>query len=96
MSGEHAHEREFGARGPELSDAEKHLLDFEGQWFRRAGAKEQAMREAFGLNPTRYYQWINAVLDKPEAMAHDPALVKRLREQRDAHARTRAARRGGS
>lgn len=95
MSGEHARGQEFGAKAARLSDAEKRLLDFEGRWFRRAGAKEQAMRDAFGLNPTRYYQRINAVLDKPEAMAHDPALVKRLREQRDARARIRAARRGG-
>lgn len=96
MDGDHARDRVFGAAGGELPDAEKRLLDFEGQWFRRPGSKEQAMRDTFGLNATRYYQWINAVVDKPEAMAHDPALVKRLRNRRDSHARTRTARRFGT
>jgi hypothetical protein len=66
----------------ELTDRERELLDFEGQWWRHAGAKEQAIRERFDLTPTRYYQLLNALLDRPAALAHDPALVTRLQRLR--------------
>jgi hypothetical protein len=73
------------AREPEpdqLSDLERDLLDFEKQWWRHPGAKEQAIRDRFDLSPTRYYQLLNALLDRPAALAHDPALVNRLRRLR--------------
>ena len=47
------------------------------------------------MSPTRYYQVLNALLDKPEAMAADPLLIKRLRRLRTSRQRTRAARRLG-
>ncbi len=31
------------------------------------------------MSATRYYQVLNALVDKPEALAADPLLVKRLR-----------------
>jgi hypothetical protein len=62
----------------ELTDRERELLDFEKQWWRSPGAKEQAIRDRFDLSPTRYYQSINELLDRPAALAYDPALVKRL------------------
>ena len=57
------------------------------------GAKEQAVRELFDMSPTRYYQVLNALMDKPEALAVDPLLIKRLRRLRTSRQRTRAARR---
>jgi Protein of unknown function (DUF3263) len=74
-----------GAREPaadELTDHERDLLDFEKHWWRRPGAKEQAIRDRFGLTPTRYYQQVNALLDRPAALAYDPALIRRLRRLR--------------
>lgn len=70
------------------------MLDFERQWWRYAGAKEQAIRDLFDLSPTRYYQLLNALLDTPAALAHDPMLVKRLRRMRSARTRARVERRG--
>lgn len=87
-------ERSGGAAG-ELSRRELEILAFERQWWKYAGAKEQAVRELFDLSATRYYQVLNAILEKPEAMAADPLLVKRLRRLRSGRARTRAARRLG-
>ncbi len=79
-----------------LGEAERALLTFERQWWRYEGSKEAAIREQFGMNSTRYYQRLNQLLDSPGAMAFDPLLVKRLRRQRDARTRSRAARRLGA
>jgi len=71
------------ARRPdELTERERDLLDFEKQWWRRPGAKEQAIRDRFDLSPTRYYQLLNALLDRPAAVAYDAGLVNRLRRLR--------------
>lgn len=78
---------------PGLSEQSRQMLDFERQWWRYAGAKEQAIRDLFDLSPTRYYQSLNALLDTPEALAYDPMLVKRLRRMRAARSRARVERR---
>jgi len=79
----------------ELTDREKEILAFERQWWKYAGAKEQAVRELFDLSSTRYYQALNALIDRPEALAYDPMLVKRLRRMRQSRQRARSARRLG-
>jgi hypothetical protein len=79
----------------ELSDRDCKILAFERQWWKYAGAKEQAVRELFDMSATRYYQVLNALLDRPEALAADPMLVKRLRRLRAARQRARSARRLG-
>jgi hypothetical protein len=70
------------AAAAELTESERELLDFEKQWWRRPGAKEQAIRDRFELSPTSYYQVLNALLDRPAALAYDPVLVNRLRRVR--------------
>ena len=78
-----------------LTPREIEILDFERQWWRYAGAKEQAVREKFDMSATRYYQVLNALIDQPDALAFDPMLVKRLRRMRAARTRARSARRLG-
>ncbi len=78
-----------------LSERDSDILAFERHWWKFAGAKEQAIRERFELSATRYYQVLNALIDKPEALAHDPLLVKRLRRLRANRQRERSARRLG-
>lgn len=78
--------------GDDLADQQRAILDFERQWWRFAGAKEQAIRDRFALSPTRYYQTLNALLDAPAALAYDPALVKRLRRLRATRLRARGHR----
>ncbi len=77
-----ARKPEPDATPDELTEQERAILDFEKRWWRRPGAKEQAIRETFDLSPTRYYQLLNALLDRPAAVAYDPALVSRLRRLR--------------
>lgn len=78
-----------------LTSREQQILAFERQWWKYAGAKEQAIRELFDMSSTRYYQVLNKLIDKQEAMRADPMLVKRLRKTRASRQRTRAARRLG-
>ncbi|MEU8251877.1 DUF3263 domain-containing protein [Nonomuraea sp. NPDC048916] len=78
-----------------LTQRDLELLAFERQWWRYAGAKEQAIRETFGFSATRYYQLLGELIDKPEALEQDPMLVKRLRRLRATRQRDRAARRFG-
>jgi len=81
--------------GAELAERDRAILDFERQWWKYAGAKEQAVREKFAMSSTRYYQVLNALIDRPEALAHDPLLVRRLRRLRATRQRARSARRLG-
>jgi hypothetical protein len=78
-----------------LSRREHEMLTFERQWWRQAGAKETAIRDRFGVPPTRYYQVLNALVDRPDALAADPLLVRRLRRLRGARARTRSSQGSG-
>ena len=78
-----------------LDRRDREILAFERQWWKYAGAKEQAIRELFDMSATRYYQVLNALVDRPEALAADPMLVKRLRRLRQSRQRARAARRLG-
>jgi Protein of unknown function (DUF3263) len=82
-------------RGAQLSDRDRAILAFERQWWKYAGAKEQAVRDLFGMSATRYYQVLNSLIDTPEALVADPMLVKRLRRVRAARQRARSARRLG-
>lgn len=82
--------------GPDgLSRREREILSFERQWWKYAGSKEDAIKELFSLSATRYYQILGALVDRPEALAADPMLVKRLRRLRASRQKARAARRLG-
>ncbi len=83
------------ADADELTPREAQILDFERQWWRLAGAKEQAVADRFGLSSTRYYQLLNGLIDRPAALRADPMLVKRLQRLRLQRERARSARRLG-
>jgi Protein of unknown function (DUF3263) len=72
-----------------LSDLEIRILDFERSWWRYAGAKESAIKELFDLTPARYYQLLNDLIDRDDALATSPILVKRLRRLREARTSAR-------
>ncbi|GAA2400433.1 hypothetical protein Cme02nite_59680 [Catellatospora methionotrophica] len=75
-----------------LSELDRHILAFEKQWWRHAGAKEQAIRDQFEVSATRYYQLLNALLDNQAALELEPVLVGRLRRLRGSRVRTRSTR----
>ncbi|MCX6404034.1 MAG: DUF3263 domain-containing protein [Actinobacteria bacterium] len=78
-----------------LPERDQRILEFERQWWKFAGAKEQAIREQFDMSATRYYQVLNALIDQPAALSFDPMLVKRLQRMRASRQRARSARRLG-
>ena len=78
-----------------LRERDEAILGFERQWWKYAGAKEQAIKDLFDMSATRYYQALNALIDTDEALVHDPMLVKRLRRMRASRQRARSARRLG-
>ena len=75
-----------------LSERDAQILAFERQWWKYAGAKEDSVREMFGMSATEYYQVLNGLIDSHSALAHDPMLVKRLRRMRASRQRGRASR----
>ncbi|KRC46587.1 MULTISPECIES: DUF3263 domain-containing protein [unclassified Nocardioides] len=95
MSAERSHQDATPVVPADLSDRDCAILEFERQWWKYAGAKETAVREQFDMSATRYYQVLNALIDRPEALAHDPLLVRRLRRLRSQRQRQRSARRLG-
>ncbi|MEU1042683.1 DUF3263 domain-containing protein [Streptomyces sp. NPDC005551] len=68
----------------QLTPQERAVLATERRNWPGPGAKERAIREQLGLVPVRYYQLLNALLDDPRALAHDPVTVNRLRRVREA------------
>ncbi|WP_341729305.1 DUF3263 domain-containing protein [Brooklawnia sp.] len=74
-----------------LAEREAAILDFEKSWWQAKAPKETEIRERFNLSAARYYQILNALIDRPEALEHDPLLVKRLRRLREQRQRNRSA-----
>ncbi|MFV0451590.1 MAG: DUF3263 domain-containing protein [Propioniciclava sp.] len=77
---------------PELSELEAGILDFEASWWSAAQDKDAEIHARFAIAPPRYYQILNQLLDRPEALAHHPLLVKRLIRLRATRQRNRSAR----
>ena len=75
-----------------LSDLESRILEFERNWWRYAGAKESAIKEQFDLSAPRYYQLLNDLIDRQDALLASPMLVKRLRRLRQARMAARSSR----
>ena len=74
----------------------RELLEFEREAGPSSPAKELAVRDRFGISSARYYQVLNRLIDRPEALAHDPMLVQRLRRVRETRRRMRFVRRLGT
>jgi hypothetical protein len=72
-----------------LTELEARILDFERQWWKFAGAKESAIKELFDMAPPAYYQLLNNLIDRDDALAASPMLVKRLRRLREARTNAR-------
>ena len=65
-----------------LSEADRELLVFEQKWWKHRGAKDAAIRQQFGISPTRYYQRLRALADSPDVLAEFPMWVNRMRRGR--------------
>jgi hypothetical protein len=76
--------------GMTLTDKERAVLDLERSWWVGADApatKGQAIA-ALGLSRAQYYALRDSAVERPEAEAYDPLVVRRV--HRDKAARRRA------
>lgn len=71
--------REEPAPAGPLTDLERAILDLELDWFNKPGSKEQAIKVRLDLTGIRYYQILNRLLDRREAVEYSPVVVNRLR-----------------
>ena len=74
-----------------LSEFEVKMLEFERSWWRHAGVKESSIKELFNLTPPAYYQLLNNLIDREEALMAEPILVKRLRRLRESRSVARSS-----
>lgn len=84
---------DLSAGGHGLSERDAAILEYERQWWKFPGAKEEVIRERFSISATSYYQILNHLIDTREALEADPLLVKRLQRLRAERMRARSARR---
>ena len=86
------------AVGVALTDQERAILDFERSWWTVDGVKEALIQDQLGITASRYYRQLNELLDRSDALEHDPLVVRRLRRLRERRRRARVegaqARRG--
>jgi hypothetical protein len=75
----------------DLDERSRQLLDFEREAWKLTLPKQRAIRERFGFSPSRYHQVLHRIIDRPEALAYDPMLVRRLRRLREIRRRARTA-----
>ena len=79
----------------DLVSRQADVLAFERSWWSHAGGKDDAIRDRFGVTGADYYRALAEIIDHPDALEHDPLLVRRLRRQRLTRRRERSARRFG-
>ena len=75
-----------------LTDLEMAILEFERNWWRYTGAKESSIKELFDMDAPKYYRLLNDLIDREDALAASPMLVKRLCRLREARTQARSAR----
>lgn len=66
-----------------LSDREIAILEFERRWWLDTSARNEHIRGEFGVDPVRYFQQLNRLIERPEALDFDPVLVRMLLRRRD-------------
>ena len=64
--------------------------------FKYEGARASAIHEQLSMTPTRFAQYVGALLDRPDALAAYPSEVRRLRRLREQRQAQRSSRRWAS
>lgn len=77
--------------GMGLTERERAVLDTERSWWAGAAApatKAEAIA-ALGLSRAQYYALRDSAVERPEAEAYDPLVVRRVRRDKSARRRAR-------
>lgn len=65
-----------------ISERHQAMLDFERSSWAIDDPKELAIRARFQCSADEYYAELNDLVELPEAMEHDPLVVRRLQRHR--------------
>lgn len=65
------------------------MLEFERSWWNHDEPKDVLIRARFQCSADEYYAELNELLEQPEAMEHDPLVVRRLARHRVRRRRAR-------
>ena len=63
---------------PELTDQDRAILDLAGEGIRGEGRMAREIYARFGWSTTRYYQRLNALAQRREAIEYDPITCRRI------------------
>ncbi|MAT04859.1 MAG: hypothetical protein CL424_07435 [Acidimicrobiaceae bacterium] len=65
-----------------ITERHQAMLEFERNFWTFDEPKESLIRARFQCSADEYYAELNDLLESPEAMEHDPLVVRRLQRQR--------------
>ena len=65
-----------------INERQQAMLEFERTFWTFDEPKELLIRARFQCSADEYYAELNELLDQPEALEHDPLMVRRLQRQR--------------
>ncbi len=65
-----------------ITERQQAMLEFERSFWTFDEPKELLIRARFQCSADDYYAELNDLLERPEALAHDPLVVRRLQRQR--------------
>ncbi len=65
-----------------IDERQQAMLEFERNFWTYDEPKETLIRARFQCSADEYYAELNELLEQPEALAHDPLVVRRLQRQR--------------
>ena len=74
-----------------LTVRESMAITLAARRYKHGGAKDSDILDQLGMTPTRFWQYVNALLDRPDVLAAYPSEVKRLQRLRDQRRRARAS-----
>lgn len=72
-----------------ISERQRAMLEFERNFWTLDEPKETLIRSRFQCSADEYYDELSRLLELPEAMDHDPMVVRRLQRQRARRLRER-------
>jgi hypothetical protein len=66
-----------------LTPHDEALLDFETEWWKLPGRKDDQIRARFEMSPSSYYRALHALVDSSDAGVYAPLTVRRVRRRRE-------------
>lgn len=76
----------------QISETERYVLDLYGSAFSNEARRVNLICEKTGLTPGRAMMMVSELIDSERGLAYSPAVVRRLRRQRDRRHRSRIRR----